>query len=65
MTTWLEFRSEPLSEVPTVEIRKLDTTFEVVCTEITCDFQEEASDIEEADEIQSMHIHWHEEGMPQ
>ena len=63
MTTWLDFRSEPFSNVPEVEIDSFDLS--VDCDE--CGFVGDriALTFEEAEEIKQEHQQWHEDGMPE
>jgi hypothetical protein len=67
MTTWLEFRSEPMSEVPEVEIQEtgIPGKFFVLCDDMECPVNLDHFTHDEAvDEVQR-HKQWHEDGMPQ
>jgi hypothetical protein len=68
-TTWLEFRSEPLSDVPEVMIRINPKNYwrDIICNHERCintivDFTD---DQDEAEDIKFQHMKWHEDGMPE
>lgn len=69
MATWLEFRSEPLSDVPEVktktEFREDLPVYVLNCTASDCSWVEETEDVVYSDELRIRHETWHEEGMPQ
>ena len=72
MTTWLEFRGEPLSDLPEVMIRehaggKDNESLDIICNSEHCiDYMVDWTfDQDEAEEIKLQHLKWHEEGMPQ
>lgn len=70
MTAWIDFRSEPVSELPEVMIRehsggKNNESLDVICNHELCInyMVDWTFDQEEADEIRSTHLKWHEDGM--
>lgn len=70
MTTWLEFRSEPLSEVPEVEVEEVTPgKFIIRCHDETCKASDsgwsDATSEEVAEESKLWHVKWHEDGMSQ
>lgn len=67
MTTWLEFRSEPVSDVPEVKIELPNTSgfITIECQSGPCSFKEEAETYPEAEQIRFDHQKWHEDGMPE
>lgn len=66
MTTWLEFRSEPMSDVPEISVElRGSTVIHLSCDASNCDWHEDVLELEEMDEKASAHKQWHEDGMPQ
>jgi hypothetical protein len=68
VTTWLEFRSEPLSDVPEViwewKVKSLSVTELHVECEV-CGVIETDADFDEVDDLIAAHQKWHEDGMPE
>lgn len=67
MTTWLEFRSEPLSDVPTINMsrRESDGRIVLTCNDIDCKWEEEAAPANEGPWQIVEHQQWHEDGCPE
>lgn len=69
MTTWLDWRTEPLSDVPEIEIRQLSegSAFDVLCNHQVCEkhIVDWSFDKSEAEDMKLQHMKWHEDGMPQ
>lgn len=71
MTTWLDFRSEPMTERPNIIIDfKYGTSSEppkhvAKCPLSDCDWQEESQMFSDLEEQVYAHEQWHEDGMPQ
>lgn len=68
MTSWLDFRREPLSNIPEVQI--LAPTFGnkgylVECLDLECGFNQIAIESIEAEDLKAEHERWHEDGMPE
>lgn len=71
MTTWLDFRSEPLSERPDIEILYVGTNengervHAANCPVESCEWAEISTLFSDMEELVSAHEQWHEDGMPQ
>lgn len=72
MTAWLEFRSEPVVEVPEIEIRlQIHTDINegpertLSCNDLNCGWWDTAFTPAQAIEMKRSHLKWHEDGMPE
>ena len=71
MTTWLDFRSEPVAQVPEIEEYVSSVGgWSLTCTAPDCNWVDYATEftadwIEEMQEAIARHKQWHEDGMPE
>jgi hypothetical protein len=72
MTSWLEFRSEPVNDVPEIESRlQIHTDIgegperTLACSDVSCGWWDVAFSPAQAIELKRAHQQWHEDGMPQ
>lgn len=67
MTTWLDWRTEPVAERPEIEIKSdcHGQYWVAICPVGDCYFRSESATFTEVDDEVSKHQDWHENGMPQ
>lgn len=69
MTTWLEFRAEPMSITPEITEYITGDSWTLTCQAVDCkwtEYGERTPDwMDELGEAANRHQQWHEDGMPQ
>lgn len=70
MTTFLDWRPEPMMEVPEVRLVPLPPSENckvvlVECLDLNCGYNNFADDKDSGEEERLKHIEWHEEGCPE
>jgi hypothetical protein len=69
MTTWLDFRSEPMTDVPEISEWIQGGDWTITCQSADCkftDYGERTENwMEEMHESIERHQQWHEDGMPE
>ena len=68
VTTWLDFRTEPLSDVPEIKINTVKGNPDIttaVCQDLFCNWFDTDSCKDDVESAAEIHRQWHEDGMPQ